>query len=242
VILGAALALALVAPAKVSLTASPAHVVLAGSDHQAVRVESVGPSVAVSAAVAGYTLDLRGRPRIIGNRRDAAPWISVRPRHAVVGRGGALLTVASKLPADARPGDHDALVLLTATAAPSGGVAVRMRIGIVVSVQVAGRVVRRLEVSRLRLLRGRRVRTFELLLQNRGSVTESITPRSLVVTLLREQSELARLQPPLRTILPHSRALLDLRYLGRARGRVTARVELVRPGGFRVVRLFHLRL
>jgi hypothetical protein len=93
------------APAQVSLTASPTHVTLSAGGQQVVHVAALGHgSLSVQARVAGFALDLRGRPRIV-SASDAAPWLSVRPRRIVIGRHGGQLTVSSRRPLHARPGD-----------------------------------------------------------------------------------------------------------------------------------------
>ena len=57
--------------------------------------------------------------------------------------GKAELEVAARVPARARPGDHHALVLLATRPSHVGGVGVRMRLGVRVSVRVPGKIVRR---------------------------------------------------------------------------------------------------
>lgn len=244
VALAASLALAshVSAPARLTLSASPTHVALVAGARRAVRVTERGARpLVVEASVAGLGLDRGGRPRII-RPGDAAPWISVSPRRVTVGRGGATLVVSSRRAAGARPGDHSAVVLLTAIAPSASGVVVRMRIGLVVSVRVAGALVHRLEVRAARVRRSGRARLIELLLANRGNVIESIGPRRLWVALVRRGRVVARLRPGRREVLPRTNATVELRYGGSARGVVTARVELTRPVGRRRVRSFPLRL
>ncbi len=65
------------------------------------------------------------------------------------------MTVSSRAPAGARPGDHPAVVLLTTQPRRASGVAIRMRVGVVVFVHVAGTIVRRLDVRSLRVRRRR---------------------------------------------------------------------------------------
>ena len=144
------------------LTATPVHVALAGSSRATVRVTNPGLSpVVVDVGRSGFSLDLRGRPKIVarGDGRAASAWVTARPARFVLGGGASRsLTVASQLPRRIEPGDYDALVLLTTRPRRGAGVAVRMRIGIVVVVRAPGRIVRRLALGRLRVRRHRALR------------------------------------------------------------------------------------
>jgi hypothetical protein len=142
----------------VALSASPAHVDLAGSARATVRVRNSGRErVVVDVTRTGFRVDLRGRPKIVArarSRRSAADWLGLRPRSLALAPGGTgEVTIASHVPAGAEPGDHDALVLLTTRRGAKGGVAVRMRMGIVVVVRAPGIVVRRVELGRVRVAR-----------------------------------------------------------------------------------------
>ena len=135
-----------------ALTATPAHVSIAGSGRATVRVANPGRApLVVDAARAGFSLDLRGRPRIVPRQgRAAASWLSVKPGRFLLPPGGRrALTITSRLPARIEPGDHDALVLLTTHPRRKAGVAVRLRVGVVVVVRAPGRVVRRLVLREL---------------------------------------------------------------------------------------------
>ena len=160
------------------LAVTPARVALAGTGKASVRVTNPGRgAVVVDVARAGFSLDLRGRPHVIPRAapRAATPWLTVRPGRFVLPAGTSTwLTVASRLPRRVEPGDHDALVLLTTRPWRSAGVAVRMRIGVVVVVRAPGRIVRSLAIRGLRVRRVGRARTLELALANRGNVTETI--------------------------------------------------------------------
>jgi hypothetical protein len=208
----------------VSLVASPAHVSLTGAARQVVTVTSTGSEAVVLEAVrAGYGLDLRGRPRILLRRPS---WISVRPRRLAIAPGRqATLVVASTPPVRAEPGDHSELVLLTTRPLRTASLSVRMRLGLVVVVRVPGRIVRRLEALRVRV----RPRRLELLVANRGNVTETVVRRCVTVTVRRASRLLARLHPAPRTLLPHTNGLLDVRFRRPRRGRLSIRVA-VSPG------------
>jgi hypothetical protein len=232
-------------PARVSLSASPTHISLDAGSRKTIRVEAVsGRRIVLHASVGGFALDLRGRPRIV-RATDAAPWLTLRPRTIVVGRSGAALVVSSRLPRWARAGDHSAIVLLTATAPAAGRMAVQMRIGLVVTVRVKGRRISRMTVVSARSRRppGRgRGSLIDVTLANRGNVIEALAGTRLRVILIRRGRVVARLRPGRRKVLPRTSALVAVRYRGRLRGPVTARVELAQPGGRTAQRSFHLRL
>jgi hypothetical protein len=245
---GLALAAAMLMPASaaagtarspVALTVTPGRVALAGSGQAAVRVTNAGLSpVVVDVARAGFALDLRGRPKVVvrAGPRASASWLTVRPGRFVLRPGaGRSLTVASRLPARVEPRDHDALVLLTTRAQRGAGVAVRMRIGIVVVVRAPGPVVRRLGLRGLRVRRGRGARVLELGVVNRGNVTE-ILDRGWVRVSLRRGAAEATLSADRRELRPRTRGVVQLTYRGRLRGWVAVRVRMAAQGGLPFVR------
>jgi hypothetical protein len=127
----------------VALSATPARISLAGTGRAAIRVTNPGrEAVVVDATRAGFGLDLRGRPRVVSgtSRRAATAWLSVRPtRFVLAARASATVAVSARVPRRVEPGDHDALVLLTTRpSARRPGLAVRMRLGVVVVVPRAG--------------------------------------------------------------------------------------------------------
>lgn len=213
----------------VSLVAAPSRVTLAGNARQAVTVTNSGSrAVVIDVTRAGYALDLRGRPLIVPPRgsRPAAPWLTVRPLRLTLTPGSsAELTVSARLSLRTEPGDHGALVLLTTRPVRSAAVAVRMRLGVVVVVRAAGVIVHRLELLRLRVRPPGRPRIVELLLANRGNVTELLDPRCLRVTVRRAGVPLAVLRPTMRRLLPRTRGIVELRPLRPARGWATVQVE-----------------
>ena len=246
-----ALAACLLAPASagagrpaVSLVASPSHVALAGAARQTIQVTNSGrEAVVVDVSRAGFALDLRGRPRVVAGGRQT--WIAVRPHRLAIGPGGtASLVVSSKPPARAEPGDHDTLVLLTTRARGDGGLGVRMRLGVVVVVRVPGKIIRRLDVRSLRVRRHGPGGRLELLVANRGNVTEVLGRGCVTVSLRRAGRLLARLQPTPRQLLPRTSGIAELRYRGTGRGWASARVEVVGRGNCAKARrrVFHIRL
>jgi hypothetical protein len=196
---------------------------------------------------AGFALDLRGRPKIIRRARGegtATSWLAVRPRRLVLRPGTkGSLTIASRVPRRARPGDHSALVLLTTRPIRGARVAIRMRLGVVVVVRAPGRISRHLELRRLRVRRTGARRMLDLVVANRGNVTEVIQHNRLTVTLRRERRVFARLQPASRQLLPRTRGIVQMRYSGRVRGHVRAVVELwSEPGGRVLQRTYGIKL
>jgi hypothetical protein len=231
----------------VSLVAVPAHVALGGRQRQMIRVENGGTQRAiVDVTRAGFALDLRGRPRVRpAASRPAASWLVVSPRRGVIPPGQSrALSVSARLGARAEPGDHEALVLLTSRPRHTGAVFVRIRLGVVVVVRAPGKVVRRLTPLRLRVRRTGHRRLLELLVANRGNVTEALSPGCPVITLHRGGRVLARLAPTPRQFLPRTRGIAEIRYRGRLRGAITARVERIARGGCApmVPRAFRIRL
>jgi hypothetical protein len=225
----------------VALIASPAHVALTGSARAPVAVTNSGTEpVVVDVARAGFALDLRGRPRAVSRRSS---WLAVVPRSLVLAPGAtAPLTVSAKVPRRAQPGDHPELVLLTTRPSARRGLPVRLRLGVVVVVRAPGKVVHRVEAVAVHSRRAGRGRRLEVLLANRGNVTETVRGSCASVTLQRGARLVARLRAPRRELLPRTRGLVDLRYAGRVRGRVAARVVLLRACGGLRARTFVLRL
>jgi len=212
------------APPRPALAALPSRVELAGRARAEVRVRSQSGSERVDVSLAPYALDLRGRPRLHGPYRPPA-WISVRPRTLRVDRRGAIVTVVARPPRGAPPGDHPFALVLTTR--PSGrGVAVRLRVGVLVTARVPGRVVRRLVVGPLSVRRTGRVRMLELAVRNAGNVTERIAPGRVVLAVVVHGRVVARLHGPARSFLPRSRGVVGFAYRGAARGPATVVVGL----------------
>ena len=222
-----ALALGTTAPAppRPALTASPGRVVLDGAARAEVRVAAPRGVELVDVGLATYSLDLRGRPRLGGAAR-APRWVSVRPSLLRVGAKGAAVTVAARPPRGAEPGDRPFALVLTTRASGRHGVAVRLRIGVLVLARVPGRIVRRLVVGPLHVRQHGRAHVLELAIRNAGNVTERLPPGRIVLTLLRRGHVVARLRPPGRELLPHGRALVSSLFRGGLRGPATVRVEL----------------
>ena len=219
-----------------SLIASPAHIALLGAAGANVRVRSTGVRTRVEAVLVPYALDLRGRPRLTAAARPPG-WLTVRPTSVLVDAAGAQISVTARPPRGASAGDHVALLLLTTSPHASGSLRVLMRIGIVVSDRVPGRLERRLVLRTLRIVRRGRQRLVELSLENDGNVTESLARGRIVVAIAAGRRVVARLQAARRDLLPHSRGVVLLACPRRVHGRVVAHV---RVGA--VLRTYPLRL
>ncbi len=231
----------------VALTASPSRVEIAGNGQVAVRITNAGASrVALDVTRAGFALDLRGRPRIVarqGATRSAVGWLALRPRKLVLPPGtSGSVTVASKLPVAAEPGDHDALVLLTTRRRAHDGLAVRMRMGVLVVVRAPGTVVHRLQLSGLHVVRSRRSSVLELVVKNRGNITESFSRSRAVVSLLRGGRRFAKLMADSRELRPGTRGVLQFRYRAHLAGPAVARVDVTSESGRVLRRTFRVRL
>jgi hypothetical protein len=212
------------ARAPVWLIASPAHLAIRGSGAGVVGLTNSGSqSAVVDAARGGFALDLRGRPRVLARR---VSWLSVRPARLTLAPGAtASVKVSARVPRGAEPGDHSELVLLTTRPLAGAGLAVRMRLGVVVVVRAPGKVVRRLAVLGVRARRGR----LDLLVANRGNVTERVSRACVRVTIRRGARVLARLRPLERDLLPHTAGIVEVPYRRPPHGRVSARIDLA-PG------------
>jgi hypothetical protein len=224
----------------VALSAAPARVALTGSTRTAVRVTNSGTRrVVVDASRAGFGLSLRGRPRIVRAHggRSAASWLNVQPKHfALPARTSASLFVSAKVPPNAEPGDHDALVLLTTRPAAGVRVAVRVRLGVLVVVRTPGTVRRRLELRRLRVARRGARRLLELRVVNRGNVTETLAGAQATVSRARTGRRLATLVAARRDLRPHTQGILEFRLRRRVRGSARARVVVPAARGRSAIR------
>jgi translation initiation factor IF-1 len=132
-------------------------------------------------------------------------------------------------PRRAAPGDHPALVLLTTRPLGAKRVRVRLRVGVVVVLHVSGRIVQRLDARALTVRRHGARRVLDLLVLNRGNVTERLGDDRLRLVLLRKGQALATLRPRRRELLPRSAGMAEFAYGGPVRGSVVARVELKAP-------------
>ena len=226
----------------IGLSASPLRVTLQGAATAAVTVRNPGRrTLRVDVSQAGFTRSLRGKPRV-RPAGGAVAWLRFKPRRFRIAPGAkATLRVAAAPRRRAAPGDHPAVVLLTTRPLGVQRVRLRLRVGVIVVLHVRGRIVRRLDARSLTIRRVGARRMLELLLVNRGNVTERLGDDRLRLELLRRGRVFATLWPRGRELLPRSAGLAEFAYRGGVRGDVLARLEM-RPvvGGQR--RSFHVRL
>jgi hypothetical protein len=206
--------------AAAALSVSPVRIRLTGAVSRTITVTNAGNAAAtVDASAAGFAVDRRGGPRVAAQRSPAAAWLRLRPARFVLAPGtAAAVAISSVIPKGAPPGDHAAVLLFTTGPSRTAGVAIRMRIGVVVFVRVAGKIVHQLELRRVEVRR----RVLEATVANRGNVVERTR---VLVTVSRSGHVLARLRSARRTFLPHSRGIERIRCPSRLRGWVTARIE-----------------
>ena len=226
----------------IGLSASPLRLTFSGASSSVITVRNPGRRpLRVDVSRAGLARSLRGRARVTPARADVA-WLRVRPQRFRIAPGAkATLHVRAAPSRRAGPGDHPALVLLTTRPLGVHRVRVRLRVGVVVVLHVRGRIVRRLDAQSLTVRRAGARRLIELLLVNRGNVTERLGGVRLRLVLLRHGHPLARLRPRRRELLPRSAGIAEFAYRGQVRGDVVARIEL-RPAGPRPPRTFRIRL
>jgi hypothetical protein len=226
----------------IELSASPLRVTLRGVSTAVITVRNPGRrTLRVDVARARFARSLQGRPRM-RPAGGAVAWLRVQPRRFRIAPGAnRILHVVSAPGRRAAPGDHPAVVLLTTRPLGLHRVRLRLRVGVIVVLHVRGRIVRRLEARSLAVRRtGSRLR-LELLLTNRGNVTERLGQDGLRLALLRGGRVFATLRPRGRELLPRSAGIAEFAYRGSVRGDVVARIE-IRPVVRGLRRSFRLRL
>ena len=117
-----------------------------------------------------------------------------------------------------------------------------MRMGIVVVVRVPGRVVHRLAAGAIHVARAGRVRALELVVANRGNVTESFARSRAVVSLERGGRRIARIVAEPRELRPFTSGVFRFRYRSALSGPATARVELAPDSGHVIRKTVRVRL
>ena len=220
------LALVLAAPAhaaafsatRAGLTVWPARTRIAAGQTATMHVANGSGRVQVlTLSVAGFALDLRGDPRVV--RASAGTrLLRVRPATLVVAPHAAAWFTVRALPAAAAPGDHPALVLLTARSGGGAGIGVRLRIGVSIEVRVPGMVRHRLELVAARL---RMRRLVDVVVENRGNVSERIGRGALVARVWLRHRLVVTLAPRPRELLPRTRGVVEFALPRRLHGRLT---------------------
>jgi hypothetical protein len=226
----------------IGLSASPLRVTLRDTSAAVITVRNPGGrALRVDVGTAGFARSLSGRPRVRPGGKEVA-WLRVRPRRFRIAAGGATkLHIVARPPRNAAPGDHPAVALLTTRPLGVHLVRLRLQVGVIVVLHVRGRIVRRLEARSLRVRPAPNGRTLQLLLVNRGNVTERLGNDGLRLVLLRSGHVVATLRPHGRELLPRSEGLAEFAYRGGIRGDVVARVE-ARATVHVPMRTFHVRL
>ena len=226
----------------IGLSASPLRLTLRDASTAAITVRNPGRRpLLVDVSRAGFGRSPHGKPQV-RSARGVAGWLRLRPKRIRLRAGAkAVLHVRTAPPRGTAPGDHSGLVLLTTRPLGVKHVRVRLRVGVIVDLRVRGKIVRRLDATRLTLRRVGARRLLELGLVNRGNVTEELGGSELRLALFRGRRQFATLEPRRGELLPHSSGVAVFSYGGRFRGAVVVRVELRAPVRG-PERSFHLRL
>ena len=235
-------ALVVVACSVLALAPAPASARV-GAGRPSVQL-SVSPARLTLTPPAARRITLRntGARRVIVEVAPKADWLLVVPARLEVRSGASRsLTLRVTRLQRAEPGEHRARVLLTTRALSGGRVDVKLRVGVRVTMRVAGRVVRRLALGPLRLRSRHKTQLILVRVANHGNVTINLRGH-VSASLLRRGRRVAQLsaQAPA-TLRPGNRGLVVLRYAGRRRGVVTALLR-VRLGPHTVERSYRLRL
>jgi hypothetical protein len=234
-----ALALALAAAAAVPATGSaapqinvsvnPGTLILAGHASQTLTVMNAGDVAStIDVGVGNYAISPEGAVQIdppLEPARSARRWLTVSPsRLDLAPRQSAVVTVVSKPPHIASPGDHHALVMLTGRSdgGSSSPVRVVARVGVGTLVRVPGALRRNLQVHGLTVHRAKGVKVFRIGLSNKGNVNERLARGQVTVVLRRGGAVVARLKARTRSILPGTSGIVAVPYRGPVRGVVTA--------------------
>jgi hypothetical protein len=119
-----------------------------------------------------------------------------------------------------------------------------MRIGVVVVVRAPGRMVRRLELRRLRVVRRGRARALDVVVANRGNVNETLTQaRAVVSSFVRRGGRGGTVVASSRDLRPWTSGIVEFPVRRLRRG--VSRVQIVipaEPGRGIVRRTYRIRL
>jgi hypothetical protein len=209
-------------PAPVALAVSPASIVMKAPGSKRISLRNTGMEDVV----------VEVTRRAVGESAAFKSWLRVVPasRSIRAGRSATFTLRASRTPATT-PGDHSAVILLTTRRTSTDRIAVRLRVGVRVLVRVPGRLVRRIDLGRLRVKRNQIVAW----VVNRGNVVVRLDARA---RLLRRGRVVARLRTRGRgTLLPGGRAAIRFDRPRRLHGPFVAEVLIGRE-----VRRYRVRL
>jgi hypothetical protein len=219
-------------PNGISVSVSPSRLILDGATQTAVSVTNSGRLRAtIDVTVGNYAILADGRVRVdpkLPPGRSSKGWLTASPSRLDLAPGRtAQVTVRSKPKRAAAPGDHHALLLLSAAARTTSTVSVRTRVGVTTLVRVNGPLVRELRWLGISVKKARKTRLVRLQLQNRGNVNERFESRRTRLELRKGGKVIAKLRAATRSILPGTKGYLVFSYRGKARGGVAAvaRVE-----------------
>ncbi len=159
---------------------------------------------------AGFALDLRGRPRIVGRdavARSAADWLELPPAlRRARSRAGARRSRSRR---GFLPGLSRAITTRFSCSRHAGACVTGSRCGCgwesSWSYGRRGRSVRRLELRGLRVSSRRHHRVLELGIANRGNVTESLARAGSTLSLFRGGRRIAKLHAEPREVRPQTR-------------------------------------
>ena len=220
-----------VPPPGLALTVSPAYALLGPGAATRIRIANGGANpVAVGVAAADYVVSPRGAvvaaPR---SSRSAKRWLRISPARLVLLPGTtAAVDVRTQVPRSASPGDHHALVQVTARGGAAGAVGSAAQIGVNTVVRVAGPLFRDVRVGAVRLHRAGSGPVFRLSVSNRGNVIERLPAGRVTLALRRNGRVVAVLAAAPRDLLPGTSGVIAIPDPLPVRGPVQA-VAVVRP-------------
>jgi hypothetical protein len=115
--------------------------------------------------------------------------------------------------------------------------------GVVVIVRAPGKVVRHLELRALHVTRRGRRRALELVVANRGNISESVRRARVVVSRARTGRRLVTLVSGSRELRPRTSGMLEFGIRRKAHGRMIVRAVVpAAPGRAQLRRTYRIRL
>ncbi len=229
----AALPAGATAAPQINVAVNPGTLLLDRADRETLVVTNAGDVAStIDVGVGNYSIAEDGSVQVdprLEPSRSAKRWLTVSPSVLNLGpRQSAVVTVTSKAPHIAAPGDHHALVLLTGRASgqTAGAVQVRARVGVGTLVRVPGELRRHLQVHRLSVHRAGSAKVVRLGVTNKGNVNERLARGQARVVLRRNGRVIARLTTRTRSLLPGTSGVISFPYTGRLTGRIKVTATL----------------